>query len=159
MAALFPYKIEERMRTIMKTKVMGVAHNNADGINRQDILREMKKRGAIGEKLFLEHEKDNPKDPNAVKIINKDGQQIGYLRREYAEDVAKMLDDGLDVYAIVRNITGGTPSKPTLGCNIELPMLKLKKEEEEEDSLGKSSLGCASIIAIIFVFILLVLLF
>ncbi|KUK56557.1 MAG: Single-stranded-DNA-specific exonuclease RecJ [Synergistales bacterium 53_16] len=144
----------------MKTKVVGVTKDNKDGRNRQDILREMQQRGCVGEKLFLEHEENNPYDPNAISILNKEGQQIGYLKKDYSEDVAKMLKKGLDVYAVVTEITGGTNSKKSLGCNIELPMLQMSEEDEDLDDKRSSSSGCMSVILLaIFIFFILYLIF
>ncbi len=135
----------------MKTKVVGVTKDNKDGTNRQDILREMKERGCVGEKLFLEHEKNNPYDPHAIRILNKEGQQIGYLKKDYSKDVSEILKKGLDVYAIVTEITGGTKSKTSLGCNIELPMLKMSEEEDKDfDDKEHTSLGCMSVILMLF---------
>jgi hypothetical protein len=133
----------------MKTKVAGVTKDNDDGRNRQDILREMKARECVGEKLFLEHEKNNPYDPHAIRILNKEGQQIGYLKKDYSKDVAKMIKKGLDVYAVVTEITGGTNSK-NLGCNIDLPMLEISEEYEDLDDTQSSSSSFLSVILVVF---------
>lgn len=135
---------------IMRTKVVGVTHDNKDGTNRQEILYLMKEYDFYekGDTLKLVHEKDNPADPNAVMVLNRKGQCIGYLNAKIAEPISQMLDDGYKVYAELLNITGGTDSRPTLGCNIDLPMIRWDPKGDSED--GKkyevhrlpSSSGC-----------------
>jgi hypothetical protein len=65
------------------SKVVGVTHRNADGSSCQAII----KRCRLLEKLDLNHEDDNPADPNAARVCRENGEQIGYLREELAEEV------------------------------------------------------------------------
>lgn len=69
---------------VLDTKVVGVSKDNADGTNRQEVIaREV----AENDLLSLELEPENPYDPNAVKVLSKSGNQIGYLGRDVAERV------------------------------------------------------------------------
>jgi hypothetical protein len=56
-------------------KVVGVTYSNDDGSDRQTII------GAClsFENVILEHEENNPHDPNAIMVRRQDGDQIGYL--------------------------------------------------------------------------------
>lgn len=119
----------------MRTKVVGVTHENKDGTNRQAILHYMKEYGNYekGDTLELVHERDNPVDPNAVMVLNHQKQCIGYLKAELAESVSQMLDDGHKVYAELERITGGTDSRPALGCNINIPMIWYDPNDTSEN--------------------------
>ena len=67
---------------VYDTKVVGVSKENADGTSRQEIIvNEV----AEDDLLSLELEPANPYDPNAVKVLSKAGNQIGYLGRDVAE--------------------------------------------------------------------------
>ncbi len=57
------------------TKIVGVTHKNADGSNRQKIIRKC----GVFETLVFDHEEDNPHDANAVRVCRQNGQQLGYL--------------------------------------------------------------------------------
>jgi hypothetical protein len=100
----------------MFTKVVGVTKNNPDGRNRQKII------GACCplEKLKLEHEDDNPVDPNAVAVRRANGQQIGYLSAEIAAEVTRRSEQGYRHGAYITAITGGTKGKATRGVNLLL---------------------------------------
>ncbi len=149
----------------MRTKVVGVTHENKDGTSRQAILYNMKEYGNYekGDTLELVHEKDNPVDTNAVMVLNHQKQCIGYLKAELAEPVAQMLDDGYNVYAELERITGGTDSHPNLGCNIDIPMIRYDPNDTSEN--GKKygvdrlpSSGCC-IPAVFLVIVLVVIVF
>lgn len=121
------------MVDVIKTKLVGVTYANDDGTNRQEILERMKDDDCEGMVLEFLHEYDNPKEKNAIAVYNKDWEKIGYLNRPLARDVAPMMDDGHPVYGILVKITGGTPSKPTYGCNIECPTII---DDDEDEKVG-----------------------
>jgi hypothetical protein len=110
------------------TKIRGVAHENPDGMNRQQIIRQSCHRG---DALFLVRQPNNPVDPNAIqvrRIVYSDvpddkprlGEQIGYVSRELAEDIAPKMDhDGFVLMAWVTNVTGGVDDE-NLGVNIQI---------------------------------------
>lgn len=45
----------------------------------------------VGDPLHMEHEPDNPKDPNAMKVTMMDGHHIGYVDRSSARYVRDNL--------------------------------------------------------------------
>lgn len=85
------------------TKVVGVTHSNDDGSNRQTIIATC----MPAEKLILEHDESNRFDPNAVRVSRMNGQQIGFLREELAEEVVSKSRGGHRYAAFVTQVTGG----------------------------------------------------
>jgi HIRAN domain len=84
-------------------QVAGESHrNDEDGSDRQAIIASCR----VGELLFLDAEPDNPEDENAVRVLRRDGKQIGYLERAMA---ARIVDDLSDFTPFVAGIgRGGT---------------------------------------------------
>jgi hypothetical protein len=83
-----------------KTRVAGISHDN-----RQEHIKWMDNNTP----LFLEREKDNPYDKNAVKVlaeIRGKRTHIGYIHREFAENVAPILDSNQKV--IIQNVAVDT---------------------------------------------------
>ncbi len=90
------------------------------GRDRNETLRELLKEGYLarvvgvrfgevdqveeGARLFIVREHQNEKDPNAVKVLYKDGRRLGYLRRSLAEVVAPILDGGTFLTGEVRGV-------------------------------------------------------
>ena len=83
---------------------------------RQDTIRRCRK----GERVILKREPDNPHDNNAVAALREDGDQIAYLSRDNAEWVARLMDEGKELEAKIKRITGGTRDKPTRGVVIDV---------------------------------------
>lgn len=48
----------------------------------------------IGEEIFFVGEKDNQYDSNAIKVVNKNNETIGYVTKEKAQEIAPKLDAG-----------------------------------------------------------------
>jgi hypothetical protein len=96
------------------TKVVGVTHPNKDGSDRQAIIGRCRRL----ESLELDHEDDNPYDPNAVAACRLNGEQIGYLSRELASEIVCNSNKGNVYAAFVANITGGTDGCRTRGVNV-----------------------------------------
>ena len=85
------------------TKVVGVSKNNADGSSRQEIIkREVRE----NDKLRLEAESDNPFDPNAVKVLSKFGNQIGYLSKEMAETIRPAILHETEIHVTASWVNG-----------------------------------------------------
>jgi HIRAN domain len=83
-------------------QVAGESYRNDDGSDRQAIIGSCR----VGEPLVLDAEPDNPEDENAVRVLRRDGNQIGYLERAMA---ARLVDDLSDFTAFVAGIgQGGT---------------------------------------------------
>jgi hypothetical protein len=98
------------------SKIAGVTRKNSDGTSRQALLAKCEE----GEVLRLVREPDNPHDSNAVKVLTVAGEQLGYITATAAETVAREMDRGHQVRALITDLTGGTADEPTRGCNIEL---------------------------------------
>ena len=97
----------------INTKVAGVSFGN-----RQEIIKQLKS----GDKLKIEHDKDNPFDSNCQNVVTEAGDLIGNLKRELAADVVNGLNGGWKYHAVIKDITGR--DKHTLGVNIELVATK-----------------------------------
>lgn len=61
-----------------------------------------------GEELWLIRETNNPHDKNAVTVHTAEGQKLGYVPRQDAPAVAKVLDTDTPCKATVR--TAGSTS-------------------------------------------------
>ena len=68
--------------------------------------------------LLWEREPNNKWDSNAIMIMNPNKKKIGYIPKELAADLTKMIDSGeiklMEIH--VNQITGG--EHKNLGCNI-----------------------------------------
>lgn len=114
------------MRTI-RTKIVGVTARNDDGTRRQDLIEFL----SPGEELELVRDPDNEHDENAVEVHDSGGDQLGFVRRELAEEVAHWLDEGIPVEAIVLEVTGGDDGR-NHGVNIELRVYDGDGAEDRE---------------------------
>ncbi len=101
---------------VYESKVVGVSHSNADGTSRQEIIR---REVAEEDPLFLELEPDNEFDPNAVKVLSKEKNQIGYLKTELAEQVRSALVNQTTVYARALWVNG----EKMLGVGIRIELV------------------------------------
>lgn len=88
---------------VYESKVVGVSKDNEDGTSRQDII---KKEVAEEDPLRLLLEPENAYDQNAVKVLSKDGNQIGYLNRDLAEKVHPALENNTEVHAKASWVNG-----------------------------------------------------
>ena len=95
------------------------------GVYTLNIVGESYRQGEIklcheGESLILRREPDNKYDRNAVAVLRENGKQIGYLSRDDAEWIARIMDDGDRVGAKIKWITGGKRDKPSYGLVIDV---------------------------------------
>ena len=58
--------------------VTGVTYDNADGINRQELIKKLKGDPFVS---FMP-EPENPYDPKALAIVNRHGQILGYMSQK-----------------------------------------------------------------------------
>jgi hypothetical protein len=58
----------------------------------------------ISEQIFVVREPDNPADHNAVAVVDRNRNMLGYLKREVAEWFAPKMDRGQAFYADVHRI-------------------------------------------------------
>ena len=137
------------------TKVVGVTHKNADGSSRQRILKRMRREERDHERVDLEHEPENPYDENAVKVLNSDGEQLGYLERGLAADIVGRAAKGETFSAVITGFTGGEEGCPTVGCNLEITSsyskaaLKLNEDDGHLFRLFVTGLIIAVIVVLI----------
>lgn len=98
------------------SKIVGVTYPNDDGSSRQELLAKCGK----GQKLDLAL-RPMEQDKNAVAVLTRSGEQLGWLSREVASGIARALRKK-DYYAKaqITELTGGGwgPFKKTRGCNI-----------------------------------------
>lgn len=109
---------------VINTKIVGVTRKNEDGTSRQELIAECYE----GEELFLEREPDNEHDPNAISVWNEYGEQLGYINKSLASELAPKMDKGMRIACFVTAVTGGDDDK-SYGCNIKLIL-----DPEEDDS-------------------------
>jgi hypothetical protein len=95
--------------------VAGMSYPNRDGTSRAEIVQ----RCVIGEQVQLIPEPKNPYDPNAVMVCRKTGEQIGYLPRQCAAEIAAECSLQRLHWALVDSIGVG-------GEEVELPSGKSK---------------------------------
>jgi hypothetical protein len=96
------------------TKIVGVSHRNPDGSERQRLIRDCQ----VLETLELDHEESNPNDPNAVRVLRKTGQQLGYLRAELAAEIVSKAKSGYRFVVFIKDITGNERKGQSLGVNL-----------------------------------------
>jgi len=89
-------------------QVAGESHRNDDGSDRQAIIP----RCRVGELLVLEQEPDNPHDINAIRVLRQNGEQIGYLEREFAGQVVSRSAKGVKFHAAIAGIGRPRRSAP-----------------------------------------------
>jgi hypothetical protein len=96
------------------SKIAGVSHQNDDGVSRQRIIASCR----LGEELELVRDHHNPIDPNAVRILRRNGEQLGYVTAYLAKDLAPAIDHGTPIRVRISDLTGG--GELTSGVNIEV---------------------------------------
>ena len=62
------------------------------------------KKLTIGEDIFFVREKDNQYDSNAIKVVNKNNETIGYVTKENAQEIALKLDTGKRLKCYINRI-------------------------------------------------------
>jgi hypothetical protein len=92
----------------------------------------------VGDRLLLVREPDNDHDSNAVKIMREDGDFLGYIPSETAEELAERMDAGEEAWAEITTLTGGTDDKPTRGVNIEVFLEKELAQWRVEGAMKKT---------------------
>ncbi|SRR5579885_2815376 len=80
--------------------VAGVNHVGMCDEPRQRVIATLSR----DEPIFLVRMPNNPHDPNAVALFRANGEDIGYLTRELAAEIAPRLDQGSPVTATVEAV-------------------------------------------------------
>jgi len=102
--------------SVKVTEVAGTTGANDTGVERQAILRNCE----VGQSLVLVH---NPKAKadKAVKVICRDGRQVGWLDSEVAEEVAPLLDIDSELFVEIFALTAtGKGEGGQLRCTIQI---------------------------------------
>jgi hypothetical protein len=73
-----------------------------------------------GNPIHLHREPENPYDPNAIKLLNDDGDQVGYVPRDVASEVAAEIDEGKTWSAVVLRERRASPRDPRTGLTVLL---------------------------------------
>jgi single-stranded-DNA-specific exonuclease len=98
----------------IETRVVGVTFENRQAV--VALLTE-------GERVSLIRDPENPFDPNAVKVVRWDHQQIGFLDRDLAKIMAPRMDRyGGTFKATVSRITSGYYPGSSLGVVVRFYM-------------------------------------
>ena len=101
-------------------RVVGVTFPNPDGSSRQAVIKVIEEAQAIS----LRREPENEYDPNAIVVETQDGEQCGYIPRDYAQMYAPLLDklSRSTWPGKVKKILGGYDEKSWgLVISIEIP--------------------------------------
>jgi len=88
---------------VYESKVVGVSQLNEDGSSRQNII---KREVSEEDSLKLELESSNVHDENAVKVLSKLGNQIGYLNRELAEKLHPAIENETEIHVKASWVNG-----------------------------------------------------
>jgi hypothetical protein len=95
---------------MVTTRVVGVTFEN-----RQEVVARLQ----MGDLIWLEREPGNPFDLNAIRVSRNNGEQIGYLNRYLASNIAPDLDRyGKPVRGKVTLLTGSSWDSYSLGVII-----------------------------------------
>ncbi len=80
-------------------KVVGVTFPNTDGTSRQDAIMLTR----LSYIVSLKREPNNEYDPNAIAVL-VEGCQVGFLSGEDAQNIAVLMDSGVQFDAVVEQI-------------------------------------------------------
>lgn len=109
-------KVTDAADKIFHTNVAGVTKKNGDGSIRQNIIENDLKTGDL---LILERDLENKHDKNAIAVLTTSNKQVGFIRSDHAQNLAKQMDNGSKVFAQITAITGGYNGK-NFGVNIDI---------------------------------------
>ena len=101
-------------------KVSVVIYKNDDGTSRQEILSRCRK----NDDIKLVRDKGNPhsKNDNAVKVCRANGEQIGFIAEQYADNVSRAFDEEhRRPLAIISDIY---KREGTYGCSLKINFKK-----------------------------------
>ena len=97
------------------TKVVGVSFGD-----RQAYIKESRE----GDPLIIKHAPTS-EYPNAAAVINaRTGQMLGHINKDFAASLLSSFGNDFAFEGVIKDITGGTPDAPHLGCNIEITRCK-----------------------------------
>jgi HIRAN domain len=94
------------------TGVAGAARHHGDALQSDA--------AAPGTPVLLRRDPGNPHDPNAIAVDGRDGEQLGWIPRELAAELAGELDAGRPWSAVVLREQRASPRDPRTGITILL---------------------------------------
>jgi len=131
---------EQRLKNRLRhefAKVAGVTFPNDDGTDKQSILSKCRR----GDPLTLIPDKNNPFSIYATKIVRETRgifgtkrEQCGNAPEYLAEKICAASWTNVTTHAVVMEVTGGTPDKPTRGMNFALIYCAEDVTEQERDA-------------------------
>jgi HIRAN domain len=92
--------------------VAGAGRHHAEALGSDD--------AAPGRPLILRRDSDNPYDPNAIAVDGVGGEQLGWVPRELAAELAPELDAGRRWSAVVLREQRASPRDPRSGLTMLL---------------------------------------
>ena len=97
------------------TKIVGVTYQNPDGTKRQKFIKKCR----VGESLELVRDPKNRYDPRAIEVQRMNGEQLGYLSRDVAGELAPLLDEDRRFEVEISDLTGGLFKSRGVNISIE----------------------------------------
>jgi hypothetical protein len=104
------------------------------GAFRSSNRRDACERLVEGDSVALEREPDNAHDPNAILVLGDGDCEMGYVPRDEARELARLMDDGGDAEAVVRRLWE-TPEGQIV------PILKVKIRHGELNATAADNLA------------------
>jgi HIRAN domain len=92
--------------------VAGAARHHARGLASDDV--------EPGRALVLRRDPENEHDPNAIAVSTASGEQVGWVPRELAEEIAPQLDAGRPWSAVALREQRASPRDPRTGVTMLL---------------------------------------
>jgi hypothetical protein len=99
-------------RGLRVASVAGAARHHAAALARDG--------AAPGRPLTLRRDPGNEHDPNAIAVLGGDGEQLGWVPRELAAELAPQLDAGRPWSAVVLRESRRSPRDPREGATMLL---------------------------------------
>lgn len=111
---------------VISSKIVGVSFEN-----RQEVVAKLQ----IGDRVWLERERNNPFDQNAIMVCCNNGDQVGYLNAKLAASIAYIFDRyGKPVHGKVHLLTGSSFDNYSLGVIILFKLPRMRKPNQFTDS-------------------------
>lgn len=99
---------------IFHSKIIGITDPNRDGSDRQAIAAQCR----AGERLVVDRELEDSVNPHAIRVSRLSGEQLGYLPRHRLRRIAHRIARGWRYAAVITELIGGTPRKPSRGVKL-----------------------------------------
>jgi hypothetical protein len=122
---------------LLISKIAGVTFGN-----RQTALSHLTKYPPETVTVALRREADNQHDANAVavdvSVNNSRAVSLGYIPREWAELIAPIIDAGVALTAVFKEVTGGIGHKLNYGALVEIQLCEQPPEQPEKQTIKYS---------------------